>query len=885
MLLSKLKTMTVLLLGIVAFGGLLSHLQPASPPRVKQADPPINLVTEKEAGQPNAEPPVQPGPETQAVDHYGDPLPPGAVARLGTVRFRHEGEASALAFSGDGKILVANTGSGLIVWDATTGKQMYQLPVRVLGSRGGGAGLDVSPDGTTLAIVESARAANSSKISLWELRSGKQIRAIALPNAKNALFALVFGSCLRFAPDGKSLAMTYEGKFFIFDLATDKVKASFGEIRAGIYSLAYSPDGKTLAIATHNPGLQLWDIATGKMIRGIDSPKDPRRSWAGAVAFSPDGKMVAAGSWDRITLSDPVTGKELGSFEGKMQSVNGLAFTPDGKTLVSGSQNGGIGVWDVTTGKNRFTLHSHMIGRSMALSPDGTTAAIGMAGEALGLWNVATGKELFTEFQGHGSWVNCLAFSPDGKTLVSGEFYHQIRVWDTASWKPSRVVRGGAWSLSFSPDSKRLASVPRAETVDIWDMDTAKKTMVIGVPGADDVRWAMFSADGRKIITLDKKHDPDGRSTWGPHQLRQWNAATGDQETAWTIPGDMYQPVVAPDATAVFVADGTTIRLHDLRSGRDRLFRSSAKSGIRALATSPDGRVLASGDLGQDLAVRVWEVATGREIHVLTGHECAVTSAAWSPDGRLLASGDDRRSGGSDKASNTIRLWDAATAKELARFNGFNVNVTTLAFAPDGAYLAAGLNDSTILVWDVRQSARAAKLGKKQLDAKEMSGCWTNLGGDDAPKAHQAIWVLIAAAQQSVPFLRDHLKPVVATDAAKIQRWIADSDSEQFAVRQAAVKELEKLGGQAEVPIQKAIKGKASLESRRRLERVLEAVHGVPRSSTVRSLRGIMVLERIGSPEAVNVLETLAKGAPAARETHEAKASLDRLAVRARHRP
>lgn len=321
---------------------------------------------------------------------------------------------------------------------------------------------------------------------------------------------------LRFAPDGKTLAMTYGGKFLIFDMSKGQLHTSFGKISGGIYDLAFAPDGKTLAIATHDPSVQLWDIATGTMIHGIH---DPEKNSAGAVAFSPDGKMVAWGSWDRITLSDPVTGKQLGRLAAKVQSVLGLGFTPDGKTLVSGGQNGG-GVWDVATGKVRFTLASRMVGRSMALSRDGTTAAIGTAGSVVRLWNVATGMELFTEFEGHDSWVNCLAFSPDGKILASGEFYDQIRLWDAANWKPSRALKGRAWSLSFSPDAKRLASAPSDQTIHIWEMDTGKEAIVIKVPDTDDVRSAMFSADGSKLITLDKMHDEKGRSAWGPHRLR-----------------------------------------------------------------------------------------------------------------------------------------------------------------------------------------------------------------------------------------------------------------------------------------------------------------------------------------------------------------------------
>jgi hypothetical protein len=413
----------------------------------------------------------------------------------------------------------------------------------------------------------------------------------------------------------------------------------------------------------------------------------------------------------------------------------------------------------------------------------------------------------------------------------------------------------------------------------------------------------MFSANGRKLITLDKEPDKNNESNiWGPHRLRHWDAASGKQEKLWLIPGNMYKPVVAPNGLAVLVANGGGIRLHDAQSAKDREFRCFGTPEMRALAVSPDGRVLASGDWGPPLnflfmglsdsgiesdividrgdycAVRLWEMATGKEILVLKGHECAVTSVAWSPDGRIVAAGDNNKNyGGSDKAVNSVRLWDAVTGKELARYGGLGTCVNSLAFSPDGAYLAGGFQDSTILVWDVRQST-TVKLATKQLQAVELEVCWADLAGEDARQAHQAIWTLIGAPNESAPFLRVRLKPVAA-NGDQVQQWIADLASAKFAVRQAATKELEKAGrhDQVKALMQKALGGKMSLEARRRLEQVMNDLPDILDSSTLRIVRAVMVLEKINSPEAQGILSALAKGAPGARETEEAQAALDRL--------
>ena len=221
----------------------------------------------------------------------------------------------------------------------------------------------------------------------------------------------------------------------------------------------------------------------------------------------------------------------------------------------------------------------------------------------------------------------------------------------------------------------------------------------------------------------------------------------------------------------------------------------------------------------------------------------------------------------------TVRVWDTANGKELARFGEVKAHVTALTFSPDGTSLAAGMRDGTVLIFDVAKAnprlVPAPKLGKDELESR-----WIDLAGDNATKAHQALWSLVDAPKNSVPFLCDRVKPVASADAADIQRWITDLDSGKFADRQTAAKELGKVGGQAEAPIRKALKGNVTLETRRRLEQILNALSDVPGPDIVRTIRAIMALERIGSPEATSILEDLARGTPGARETEAAQASL-----------
>jgi WD40 repeat protein len=805
-----------------------------------------------------------PAVKTDAVvtDRYRDPLPPGAVARLGTVRFRHEQSASRLEFSLDGKALACNSD---FVWDAATGKPLYRL---------GESSWAISPDWKTAAHVEGFTTP-LLKIVLREVPSNKTIRELEWPKPDNQHAT----TRLQFTPDGKSIAVIYECEAFIIDAASGKVRTTI-KSKLEIGDFRFSPDGNTLVLSTvangiDNPTLQLRNAASGALIRAFDAPT---KNGVQCLTLSPDGKTLAAGGWEHIVLFDVASGKEVGHFEGKrMDAGAGIAFTPDGKTLVSAGQDGNVRVWEVATGETRFTLD----GRtsycfSMALSPDGKTVALGADGSTVRLWNVETGKELFTEFVGHDCNVDCLTFSPDGKTLASGGNHDKIVLWSTASWKDERLIKDGARYLSFSPEGKRLSSVVNRQ-VHIWDVETGKDAINVPVDGVNFLVRTQFSADGLKLFTLDRTFGPPNNRTV-TDQLRHWDAATGKQVNVWTLPRDMQSLLLFPDGKTAVAKCKEDVFLHNVESGRDRLLQVHQANGttdrVGSVALSPDGKVLAGGLWSGTCSVRLWEVATGKEIGTLKAHERSVFAIAWSPDGRMVAS-SDRRGIGED---GVVRVWDMATSKQIAKFTGYTSTALSLAFSPNGAHLAGGLLDSTILVWDV--GSIRPKLAPHNLTKGELEAHWKALGGDDPIMAFQSCWALVAAAEQSVPILRDRLKPVVAVDEAKVQKWIADLDSNELPVRDAATKELKGLGSQAADAIEKATKGTLGPETRKRLEQIAEVVDDVVEPKTLRVIRAVTVLEQIGSPEARAILQTLAKGAQGVRETEESKSALARLATR-----
>ena len=273
---------------------------------------------------------------------------------LGTIRFRSAAQPRALVFTPNGKILVSSAGSEIYVWDSATGKERLRMPMFASHSEG----MDISPEGTFLAIPEES----GTKISLWDLHTGNKTQTLEMPNEEGRLAKFVH---LRFSPAGKDLACnSWNGKTIIFDLASGNVRATFGKTNSQVfYHHAFSPDGKTLAAAVQSDdpkmakpynGVQLWDLATGQLIRSIhDFGEIKYETNIKSMAFTPDGKRLAFGTSNRFFLVD----LEKEEIVKQLEASWDQALTPDGKTLVYWNRPAYYQCDDLATGKILYTLN------------------------------------------------------------------------------------------------------------------------------------------------------------------------------------------------------------------------------------------------------------------------------------------------------------------------------------------------------------------------------------------------------------------------------------------------------------------------------------------------------------------------------------------------
>jgi hypothetical protein len=282
------------------------------------------------------------------------------------------------------------------------------------------------------------------------------------------------------------------------------------------------------------------------------------------------------------------------------------------------------------------------------------------------------------------------------------------------------------------------------------------------------------------------------------------------------------------------------------------------------LTVAPDNRTLAVTD-GPE-TIRLWDTVKNQELRRVGGPVLA-EGAAFSPDARLLAALTTK---------GDLCLWDVATGTLLRSLKG-PARFTCFRFSPDGRTVATGSEDTTILLWDLKElTAAPAAPGKHTLEK-----LWADLSDRDGVKAGQAIVALRKRGPESVAFLKERLRPIAPADPDRLRQLLADLDSERFAVRDQASRDLRKLGEIARAALRQAVQENRPLESRRRAEKLLEELSGpVNDPDTLRALRAVEVLEQVGSPQARALLEQLARGMPEHRVTTAAHEAAGRLRVR-----
>jgi WD40 repeat protein len=282
-----------------------------------------------------------------------------------------------------------------------------------------------------------------------------------------------------FSPDGRLLASGSGDKTIkLWEVASGSLVRSLTGHTDWVFSVVFSPDGRLLASGSGDKTIKLWEVASGSLVRSLTGHTD----WVRSVAFSPDGRLLASGSCGKrdsygiciqgeIKLWEVASGRLVRSLTGHTGNVSSVAFSPDGRLLASGSWDYTIKLWEVASGRLVRSLGHTAPVWSVAFSPDGRLlASSGSADWTIKLWEVASGR--LVRSLGHTAPVWSVAFSPDGRLLASGS-YKEIKLWDVATGREVRTLTGhtsSVTSVAFSPDGRLLASGSDDYTIKLWDI-------------------------------------------------------------------------------------------------------------------------------------------------------------------------------------------------------------------------------------------------------------------------------------------------------------------------------------------------------------------------------------------------------------------------------
>jgi WD40 repeat protein len=809
------------------------------------------------------------------VDQFGDPLPDGAIARLGTVRMRHGYLITGLAFSGDGKAIFASDySSGVHVWDGATGAEVRRFYEKEYCQD-----LAVSPDGKTLAVV-----VTDLSVRLCDPATGRELGR--LPKLGNRPSYMVF------SPDSSRLATGVGKSVSVWDVAA---RRKVREVPSTEYvgHLSFSADGTVLAAGTSD-GVRLWDLEHGSLLRHL--PNTPHTRHSLYAAFAPHGGPLAVWGYDdaSVRLFDPTGEKELRRLNpeklvrtrdtdnwGWTTSMF-VSFAPDGKTVAVAREVGRIELWDVEGGKKVRTLAGDASRRASRLvfSPDGmklaTAGSDNWGGDhAIRVWDVATGKEL-NPWDAHGAPVTSVAVSPDGRTIATAGRDGVVHVWEATTGKHLLRLEGYPGrrpQVSFSVDGRQVLSWEGYygdAILRIWDATTGRVAGRLELKGPDQF-WDTVSDDGKTAVSVDLK-----AKTTMFHDVATGRVLRTIADGAYHAP-----QALSPTGKDMVCSDGHLRTAADLRErlkvGRfgypnpTARFSADGRRLVAAVISLAEGKDFRS-DPPADEVVVVDPIA-GKELRRFAKWQekfNPLDAAGLSRDGKTVVT--IRASGGLPHEQ-VVTLWETETGRERGHFLGHFGTGHAVAVSPDGRFVVTGGDDTTALVWDATRPRM-----HDPITPRDSPAAWfKDLAGADGERAYAAFWALVRTPKESVALLAEESSLYSTTPVEKIEHWIADLDANRFAARERASRDLGSILDEAEPHLKAALKRNPSAEARGRIELLLHARNQGPTGREVLKFRVIEALERMATPEAAAVLKRLAASHPDALPTQDARAALERM--------
>lgn len=810
--------------------------------------------------------PTQLNPETPKADRHGDPLPAGAIARLGTLRFRGE-----LARATDGKSMATLRRNRVVFVDLESGAERRELPGP------NPTDLEVwtfvlSPDGRFIAY------GGSGKIEVWDISGAKRIARFDCGVMEAGNSAEPMTGPIAFSPDCRLLLIRHYNPNYraaCWDFVHDEIRwQSECRPEENVYTrpIGWTGDGQFAVVMKHKERechVVLVRTETGEAEHTFSLGQAGADTRA-IGALAPDGReFVFFESSEKIRRIELPTGRALPQIPGSGgHEAVAFAYSPDGNRLAI-LDYFSVRVVDLTTNAEKGrSRNGPFFGYRECLavySPDGKSIwTMSHDERAWSLLDGTSGRSKRMPDNGHTKAISAIAISNDGKSVVTNCDLDAPRLWEAATGKSSVQLspKEGIKSLVFHPDNKMIVGTMNDSKVYVWNAAKGRVDHHIRLRGEGSIHLVAVDRTGQLIAVAQETETPTGQE----YSVRVCNYADGKERAKLTGLSSCPETLnFSPDSR--FVA--ATSNSNDAAAGvvifdivGNRIHRTIPGDTFAAYFL-PHGQALI---YATNEGMTIWELSSGAtRLHIDHPENEIIDVIAVSPDGHTLVGANN------SAGSRRIHRWDLRTGDPLPPLFGHDHHITALAFANDGR-LVSGSQDTTALVWAPRQEPiRSASTALNKTDDDSI---WNDLR-NDGESAHRAMERLIAAGDAAVAYCRKYLLPAKPVDDRHVDRLLERLDAPRFADRQRAANDLEALDMQVEPHLRRATTLGTSAEMRRSATRLLERLDGpVAGADLLRGLRGVEILQRIGTIEARTLLEQLATGDPTARLTRAAKTAL-----------